>query len=164
MATRMAKSGVGLVVAAVISTFAVSYAAAASYWSAGFGLVGQNVFNSCYWARANLRIPSNNPAQDLDFNTYVYKEPFTSCNAAAPWTAATTSDMGLAATLHKTNGTFCAETGWRLAPSGAATPYGWGRAYKRAGACATGQLVSRAYAATTGSADFNTIRAQVFTP
>ncbi len=165
MGKRAIRPGLGLAIVAVLSTFFVSYASAASYWSGNWGYVAQDS-TACYWARAHLRIPSNNATADLDFNTFVYKEPANSCNKAAPFSNALYNNMGLQAQLfHFNSATWCAQTSWRIVPNGSTTPYGWGQAFKRAGSgvCATGQLISYAYANVTQQSS-NAIRDQVVTP
>ena len=125
--------------------------------------MNQTVYN-CLWARASYRTPSNLSGYSLDFNVWGYVEPISSCNQAAPWGYVQSNELGLHAELwNYQTGMFCSDTPYYIIPGGQATPFGYGKAYKRSGNCATGRLTVRAYASPFVQ-DYTTLRSQITTP
>lgn len=115
----------------------------------------------CFWEYSGYRDPG--ASSEIDFNVYAFREPYTSCDGAAPWLNFGDSQLQVEASLWTGSlNILCATTTAWTVPNGAASGWGVGQGYNRSGNCANAShfwVISTGYAPGGGTAqsivDFN---------
>lgn len=93
----------------------------------------------CIYHRPSMRVPSNAPGQQMDFNGWIYRKDYRSDIGCNLNNAAKNFDSGtyaIQAILARTDNlsSICSYTSNVNAPSGT-SGYGWGRPYSKQGIC-----------------------------